>query len=138
MQNHRHNAETSVWRFFVYLQHHVKVLPLNLWSELARSALYQVFAYSYIIMCNVLCSLWTGLSKWVIFNLFLTLFYNICHQCVYQAKLCKHNLFYLFAYLLLLFCCCFSTWYVISTWDVILRLAISVSCKTLFSLFYQH
>ena len=107
MQNHRHNAETSVWRFFVYLQHHVKVLPLNLWSELARSALYQVFAYSFIIMCNVLCSSWTRLSKWVIFNLFLTLFYNICHQCVYQAKLCKHNLFYLFACLLFVFCCCF-------------------------------
>ena len=62
--------------------------------------------------------------------------YNICHQCVYQAKLCKHNLFYLFAYLLFVFCCCFSTWYVISTWDVILRLAVSVSCKTLFSLFF--
>ena len=46
MQNHWHNVETSVWRFFVYLQHHVKVLPLNVWSELARSALYQVFAYS--------------------------------------------------------------------------------------------
>ena len=51
MQNHWHNAETSVWRFFVYLlQHHVKVLPLNLLSELARSALYQVFAR---VMCCV-------------------------------------------------------------------------------------
>ena len=59
MQNHWHNAETSVWRFFVYLlQHHVKVLPLNLLSEFARSALYKVFAYSYI-MCNVLCISWT-------------------------------------------------------------------------------
>ena len=63
--SHWHNAETSVWKFFVYLlQHHVKVLPLNLLSELARSALYKVFAYSYI-MCYVLCSLWTKLSKWV-------------------------------------------------------------------------
>ena len=30
-----HNAETSVWRFFRYLlQHHVKVLPLYILSEL--------------------------------------------------------------------------------------------------------
>ena len=63
MKNHWHNAETSVWMFFVYLlQHHVKVLPLNLLSELAESAQYKVFAYSYI-MCNLLCSSWTRLSK---------------------------------------------------------------------------
>ena len=54
MENHWHNAETSVWMFFVYLlQHHVKVLPLNLLSELAGSAQYKIFAYSYII-CNLL------------------------------------------------------------------------------------
>ena len=50
MQNHRH-YEISVWRFFVHLlQHHVMVVLLKLLSELARSALYKVFAYSSCVM----------------------------------------------------------------------------------------
>ena len=85
MRNHWHNAETSVWRFFVYLlQHHVKVLPLNLLSELARSALYNVFACSYI-MCNVLCISWT--------RHYCTIF---CHECVCQDNFIYCLFFFLF------------------------------------------
>ena len=39
------------------------------------------------------CSSWTRLSKWVIFNLFVTLFYKICRQCVCLAKLRKYRVF---------------------------------------------
>ena len=45
-------------------------------------------------MCNVLCRSWTRLSKWVIFNLFVTLFYNILSSvCVPEQNFA----FYLFA-----------------------------------------
>ena len=37
-------------------------------------------------MCNVLCSSWTRLSKWVIFNLLVTLFYNILLSVCVPSK----------------------------------------------------
>ena len=74
------------------LQHHVKVLLLNLLSELAtfidQLCTKRLLTHIRImcnVLCNVLCSLWTIL----IFNPFVTLFYNIYHQCVCRAKLCK-------------------------------------------------
>ena len=39
-----------------------------------------------ICLSFVMCCVAHGLSKWVIFNLFVTLFHN---QCVCQAKLCE-------------------------------------------------
>ena len=37
-------------------------------------------------MCNVLCISWTRLSKWVIFNLLVTLFYNILSSVCVPSK----------------------------------------------------
>ena len=68
IQSHWHNAETSMCSLFVYLlQHHVKVLLLNLLSELAtfidQLCTKRLLTHIRIrcVMCCVMCCVVYGL-----------------------------------------------------------------------------